>query len=257
MSAARPGKADLHIHTSASDGMADAQELLDYVETKTDLDVIAVTDHDNPKGAEAVREAWAKGRYRFEVIPGIEVTALEGHLLALFVDRPITPFLRIEETLEEVHTQGGLSVIPHPMSWLTRSLGQRVIERIIDVGRGGDYFDGIETANQTVAARVSIRKAGQLNEERYHLASVGCSDAHFLLAVGSAHTTFAGSTAADLRRSIEERSTTGVNGVHPTWRQIGAGQLARQTWRGLTTTPRTLGLGPTCASFVRRVLPFR
>ena len=257
MSAARLGKADLHIHASASDGMAEPQQLLDYVETQTDLDVIAVTDHDNPRGAEAVREAWANDHYRFQVIPGIEVTALEGHLLALFVERPIAPFRRIEETLEEVHKQGGLSVIPHPMSWLTRSLGQRVIERIIATGRGGDYFDGIETANQTVAARATIRKAGQLNEERYHLASVGCSDAHFLLAVGSAYTTFAGSSAPELRRSIEERSSSSANGVHPTWRQIGAGQMARQTWRGLTTTPRTLGLGPTCASFVRRIVRFR
>lgn len=256
VSGSASGKADLHLHTSASDGMAEPVQLLDYVEKQTDLDVIAVTDHDTLTGAWQVREQWAKRGYRFEVITGMEITAQEGHILALFVDAPVPAFRRIEETLEAVHKQGGICIIPHPMSWLTRSLGQRVIERIVDKGIGGDYFDGIETANQTVAARVSIRKAALLNEQRYHLATLGCSDAHFLPAVGSSYTIFPGSSANDLRQSILERQTLSANGHHPGLREIGAGQIARQTWRGLTTTPRTQGLGPTAASFVRRIFPF-
>ena len=38
-------KADLHIHTSHSDGMYDVPELLDHVESETDLDLIAVQLH--------------------------------------------------------------------------------------------------------------------------------------------------------------------------------------------------------------------
>src|SRR5439155_507163 len=45
------GKADLHIHTSFSDGMADVPELLDYVESETDLDIIGIVDHDDVRGA--------------------------------------------------------------------------------------------------------------------------------------------------------------------------------------------------------------
>ena len=63
------GKADLHVHTSHSDGMCDVPELLDYVESETALDLIAVTDHDSMSGAWDARERCAKGRYRFEVIP--------------------------------------------------------------------------------------------------------------------------------------------------------------------------------------------
>jgi len=256
MKAGALGNADLHIHTSASDGMAGAEELLDYVEGTSDLDVIAVTDHDNIKGAHAAREAWAKKRYRFDFIAGIEVTALEGHLLALFVEEPIRPFRRIEETLEEVHRQDGLCIVPHPMSWLTRSLGQKTIERITFKALDGAYFDGIETANQTLAARITIEKAKKLNELRYHLAPVGCSDAHFLQAVGSAYTVFAGKTAAELRQGILAAETAGRNARRPTLREIGAGQIIRQTWRGLTVTPRTLGLGATAWSFTKRIFPF-
>ena len=40
------GQSDLHIHTRASDGLIEIDELLAHVERHTDLDVIAVTDHD-------------------------------------------------------------------------------------------------------------------------------------------------------------------------------------------------------------------
>src|SRR5438094_274782 len=53
------GKADLHIHTSFSDGMADVPELLDYVESETDLDIIGIVDHDDVRGALAAREQGA------------------------------------------------------------------------------------------------------------------------------------------------------------------------------------------------------
>jgi predicted metal-dependent phosphoesterase TrpH len=250
------GRADLHIHTAIGDGMAEIQEILDYAEERTDLDVIAVTDHDNIRGAYAARELWAKGRYSFQVVAGVEVTALEGHLLALYVEEPPPALRPVAEVLEAVHRQDGLCVIPHPLAWLTRSLGQRTIERIMMTGGNGVYFDGIEVGNATFAARMSVKKAIRLNQERYHLAETGGSDAHFLAAVGSAYTLFPGSTAEDLRRAILDKQSKGVSGRHPSLLEIGPGQVARQAWRGLTVTPRTLGWGPTARSFVKRVFPF-
>ncbi len=55
--------------------MAEIPELLSYVEEETDLSAIAVTEHDDLRAALATREAWARGRYRFEVILGEEVTS--------------------------------------------------------------------------------------------------------------------------------------------------------------------------------------
>lgn len=250
------GRADLHIHTAIGDGMAEVQELLDYVEEKTDLDVIAVTDHDNISGAYAARELWAKKRYGFEVVAGVEVTALEGHLLALYVEAPLPALRPLSEVLEAVHSQGGLCVIPHPLAWLTRSLGQRTIERIIRTDGDGVYFDGIEVANGTFAARMCVKKAIRLNQERYHLAEVGGSDAHFLVAVGSAYTLFPGSTAEDVRCAILDKQSKAASGRQPGFLEIGPGQVARQAWRGLMVTPRTLGWGPTAKSFVKRMFPF-
>ena len=41
----RLGKADVHIHSIASDGTASAAQILDYAENQTDLDLIAIADH--------------------------------------------------------------------------------------------------------------------------------------------------------------------------------------------------------------------
>jgi predicted metal-dependent phosphoesterase TrpH len=253
----RPGKADLHLHTALGDGMAEVPELLDYVQEQTDLDVVAVTDHDDLQGAWEVREAWARGRYRFQVAMGIEVTTIEGHLLALFVDEPVPGLRHLEETLQAVHRQGGICIIPHPLSWLTRSLGQRTIQRVIDSNVEGVHFEGMETANQAPGSRIRLRKAIELNRRHFHLAEVGGSDAHFLKAIGTAHTEFPGRTTEDLRRGIRERTTRGVSGRHPSLLQVGLGQVMRQTWRGLTVTPRRMGWRPTASSFVKRIFHLR
>ena len=250
------GKADLHIHTAFGDGMAELPELFDYVEQNTDLDIIAITDHDDVRGGLQARELWARGHYRFQVVVGAEVTAIQGHVLALFVEEPLRGLRPAEEILEAIHRQGGLCIIPHPLAFLTRSIGQRTLERIAAMERDGVYFDGIEVGNGTFAARMSAGKARWLNRERYHLAEVGGSDAHFLKAVGSAHTLFPGATTDDLRRAILERRTSASTGQHPTLRELGLRQVLRQSWRGLMVTPRTMGWGPTTKSFIQRIFPF-
>lgn len=248
------GTADLHLHTALGDGMAEIPELLAYVEERTDLSVIAITEHDDLRAALEAREAWARGRYRFEVVVGEEVTTVEGHLLALFIEEPVPSLKPLQPTLEAVHRQGGLCIIPHPMSWLTRSIGQRTIERVLREGRAGASFDGMETAGSP-AARVTLAKARRLNRARYHLAEVGGSDAHFLQTIGTAYTVFEGSTAEELRQAILAGATSVRNGRYPTWREIGPLQFARQQWRGFLVTPRKMGWGPTIVSFVKRVLP--
>ena len=45
------GRADLHMHSTYSDGIGTIQQILHHVEHNTDLDVIALTDHDVVEGA--------------------------------------------------------------------------------------------------------------------------------------------------------------------------------------------------------------
>lgn len=244
------GEADLHIHTRFGDGMATVPEILDWVERDTTLDVIAITEHDTLVAADRAQELHTQGGYRFGLVRGMEVTTLDGHLLALYIDEPVPSFRRVEETLVAIHAQGGLAIVPHPLSWLTRSITARVIDRVAAIANDGVHFDAIEEFNSSPAGRVTSTKARQLNRERFHLAAVGSSDAHFLQSIGSARTTFAGASADDLRAAIESTSTAGMAGRAPSISELGYRNVALQQWRGMMATPRAMGWAPTIRSFV-------
>ncbi|MBX9579092.1 MAG: PHP domain-containing protein [Gemmataceae bacterium] len=92
--ASRPGtrvRADLHVHTTASDGDYTPSQVAALAK-QAGLAAVAVTDHDTTAGvAEAVEAAAGlPGWNRVEVIAGVEITTemdgREFHLLAYFVD---------------------------------------------------------------------------------------------------------------------------------------------------------------------------
>ena len=238
--ASRFGLADLQVHTSCSDGMADARTIFERVEAQTDLDVMAVTDHEDVRGALEAREVHARGNYRFSLVTGIELTTRAGHLLALWVEEPIRPLRPLNETVAAIHRAGGLAVLPHPFSYLTRSVGQRTLERLLAEDDPETRPDGIETANATLAGQVARSKVLRLNRQRYRLAETGGSDAHFPEEVGAAATLFPGRTPAELRRAIEQGRTRGLLGEGPSLRSIGVRRLLTQQVRGLSVTPRKL-----------------
>ena len=231
------GKADTHIHTAVGDGMYGIPRLLEHVEEQTDLDVIAITDHDEFAGSYQARELVERDHYRFDVVMGMEVTTLNGHLLALYLERPVASFQPLAQTIESIHAQDGICVVPHPMSWLTRSIGQIAIEKVMAGQDERLYFDGIEVINPTIAGMVSYEKTRQLNERQFKLAETGGSDAHFLASVGSAYTTFVGHTAQDLRQSLVDKKTRAVKGHRVKFGHIGASQIIRQSCRGLFVLP--------------------
>ncbi len=156
----------------------------------------------------------------------------------------------MEETLIAIHSQGGVAVIPHPLSWLTRSVGVRVLERVAASTDPAVRFDGIEEYNLSPAGRVSSAKARRLNGERFHLASIGGSDAHFLQSIGSAWTEFPGKSAVDLRQAISEKMTIGHAGSAPHLAELGYRNVAVQQWRGMMATPRNMGWARTIRSFI-------
>ena len=150
------GKADLHIHSGAGDGIVSVAEILEYVEHETDLDLISITDHDLIHGSLEAKELLAKGDYRFECIVGMEITTLEGHLLAYDLEKPIRMLLPLARTVQLVHEQGGFCVVPHPMSWLTRSVGYHGLLRIMEDEREDVALEGLELLNPTLAGEFSL-----------------------------------------------------------------------------------------------------
>jgi predicted metal-dependent phosphoesterase TrpH len=81
-------KADLHLHTTASDGRLRPEEIVRKA-SQLGLDVIAITDHDTVEGIPPALEA-AKSFPQLLVIPGVEINTdvLQGevHILGYFID---------------------------------------------------------------------------------------------------------------------------------------------------------------------------
>ena len=81
------GRADLHNHTTASDGLLTSTQLIGYAAQKG-LEAAAITDHDTTNGIEEGLEAGRK--YHVAVIPGIELNTQidrkEIHILGYFIN---------------------------------------------------------------------------------------------------------------------------------------------------------------------------
>ena len=246
------GKADLHIHTRDGDGLDTIEQVLEHVEANTDLDVLAITEHDSFETALRAREIWAHGRYRFDLVPGVEVTTLQGHVVALYLEEPVASLQRVEDTLDAVHYQGGVCFVPHPMSWLTRSIGPGTFARVRRRRQAGVWFDGIELATLSPPTRPFLGRARRLNDEHYGLPVVGASDAHFVQAIGSAYTRFSGSSAADLRAAFATGDLQGEVASYPRLRDVGLARTMAVPLAGLGATPRRLGWRRTVTSFLRR-----
>lgn len=197
--------ADLHMHTRYSDGRPSVRALLDHVVRNTDLRVVAVTDHDTIEGALEARAMQAQ--YPVEIVVGEEVSSREGHILALFIERPIAPRMNAAETIAAIHEQGGLAIAAHPFIATWSLGGARVMMQGVGKGIATLPFDGVEIDNSTPLLNWANYRARRFNRANGRLAELGNSDAHIVEAIGKSRTHFQGTTAAALRRAIEERRT--------------------------------------------------
>ncbi len=234
------GTADIHIHTTLSDGMGSVAQALEYIAANPGLDVVAITDHDDITGGLMAKDMAQKMGYPFEVVVGAEITTLEGHLLALFLTSPVPNLRSLSQTIKAIHAQNGICIAPHPMSWFTHSIGQRSLENIFSSVDPDVYFDGIEVVNASPAGHITEAKVKKLNGDRYHLPELGSSDAHFIQSIGMGVTVFQGSSAEELKDSIIS-GTTSAAGSYLGLSDIGWTNLIRQQFRSLVLTP-TRGL---------------
>jgi len=200
------GKADLHVHTMASDGVSSVEEILAFVEAETDLDILGIADHERIDAARAARAIAAARGYRFEVVVGEEVTTRGGHLLALYIEEPIRPLRSLRDSIAEVHEQGGLAIPAHPLFPYPLSAQGWLLRRLIGSPDRRVRPDGIEAFNPTTLGRYVHRDVVRFAAE-HRLPVVGSSDAHEAHQVGVGWTTFPGLTAADLRAAIIEGRT--------------------------------------------------
>ena len=205
-------RADLHLHTVASDGLATIEQVLEQVAQTGQLGIVAVTDHDRMFAPAQARQL--ERDFGIGVIVGEEVSTQEGHLLALFIHKELPAGRPAAETIAAIHAQGGLCVAAHPYDWLVSSLGKAGLRHRClprgGVADGRDWaFDAIETVNTGITwpAWVANAMAGRVADE-LGLPGTGGSDAHTLATVGQGWTMFPGTTTDDLYRAIQHGTVT-------------------------------------------------
>ncbi|MCB0723643.1 MAG: PHP domain-containing protein [Ignavibacteriae bacterium] len=93
-------KADLHMHTSFSDGKLSPKELINQA-LKVGLSIISITDHDNVNGLDEAIEYGE--RVGIKVIPGVELSTglmdKEVHILGYFIDHKSENLLKFLTSL--------------------------------------------------------------------------------------------------------------------------------------------------------------
>ncbi|HVD01710.1 MAG TPA: CehA/McbA family metallohydrolase [Candidatus Dormibacteraeota bacterium] len=203
------GLADLHLHTSFSDGWPSPEEVVDHVTAATNLDVIAVTDHDTIEGALRAAEYSARTA-GVPVIVGEEVSSRQGHILGLFLERRVRPGLSAAETVDEIHRQGGIAIAAHPF-WRTERMAERFRGAVHGLGwlAAELDFDAVEVENSTPGLGLANLLARRLAEGSGQ-AAVGGSDAHIIHAIGKSTTGFQGRSPGALRSAIERGATIPV-----------------------------------------------
>lgn len=123
-------KLDLHIHSAHSpDGRMSLDEIVSCARARG-LQGVAVCDHDR-----ALTETWDAPD--FLLIPGIELSTDQGHLLGLFVTEQIDA-RELGAAIDAVHACGGLAVMAHPFE---RSSDAQRLDAYLD------RLDGIEVWN--------------------------------------------------------------------------------------------------------------
>lgn len=197
------GLADLHLHSVYSrDGTADIETILRQA-NKRGLDIIAITDHNSMNGVPEALTLMKK--YDLQVIPGIEISTAEGHLLAYEITHPIPPRMPLKDTVLRIHELGGFCTIPHPMSLGADAIRGKVLKQSLSHPKVAQTILAIESINGGVFRRNQHAK-GLVDE--FELASVGNSDSHNILSIGRAVTQFEGNRVQDLKKALLNRTTT-------------------------------------------------
>src|SRR6201987_3526313 len=179
-----PLKIDLHCHSFFSgDGVSSPEQVIEAARAKG-LSGFAITDHNT---CDAVKYLTDRELMRldglpvndFLIVPGVEVTTAEGHLLCVGATLPYLKGKPARGVCDMIHERGGLAIPPHPYDLFRAGIRLSTLETL--------PIDAIEVFNAATTLRRYNRYAFKYAQIR-GLPMTAASDAHHAAAVGTAYT---------------------------------------------------------------------
>lgn len=166
-------KIDFHVHSYYScDSVITPEELVFYAK-KRGLDGVAITDHDRVDSAQKIAKD-----IDLLVIPGIEISSLNGHVIGLNLREKIPRKLSADETIDRIHEAGGIAIACHPITFFKESLGKQINSK----------FDAIEVINSSAFPfNYAVNRSRRI-ASRLQIPMIGGSDAHYGPEIGCAYT---------------------------------------------------------------------
>ena len=167
---------DLHVHSRFSpDSNAEIPQFVEQL-SLTGLRGFALTDHNSIEGHALLREMQA--RYpRHILIPGVEVSTREGHLLVYGAEGLPPAHRPLAETLRWVEAHRGVAALAHPFRRF-HGVGRQLAET--NSGVAIEAVNGHSSAVANAKAEwVAVRRRA---------VEVGGSDAHAPAELGRAYT---------------------------------------------------------------------
>lgn len=215
------GKADTHVHTEYSGfnklGVMKFPESVALPDIQVDkarsngMDVLCITDHDETAGA-FIAQKYAKRYDDIEVVVGEEVTTEDGEIIGLFLNERVPDMLSVEETVDIIREQGGLTIAPHPFSFHVPGLQEKIFE--IDL----DGFETINGGHPDEYSNMFARLVMDRHPGRW--AEISGSDAHSTYTTGYNWTEFPGNTAEDFRKAVLSKTTKACGTPAPVFGQV-------------------------------------
>jgi predicted metal-dependent phosphoesterase TrpH len=217
-------KIDLHCHSFFSgDGVSSPEQLIEAARAKG-LDGFAITDHNT---CDAVKYLIDRGLMRpdglpvdnFLIVPGVEVTTAEGHLLCIGAVLPNLKGRPAVEVCHLIHEAGGIAIPPHAYDIFRAGIRENVLKTL--------EIDAIEVFNAATTLKRYNRMAFTyaLNHE---LPMTAASDAHHYAAIGTAYTVLETddlSVAGVLAQIVKENRLSE--------KYLSVGGTIRKTWNNL------------------------
>jgi hypothetical protein len=169
-------KLDLHLHSCYSNDAIGSPEELIKLLRKRGLAGMALTDHNTIEGNVQALKSAPKD---FIVVPGVEVSTKDGHVLALNVTENIPQGLSVEETVERIIDAGGVPVVPHLFRLLSGIKEEKL--RVIH-----SKISAIEVFNGCSVPSTNLKTAKVAHA--FYLGGTGGSDSHDPQYAGYAYT---------------------------------------------------------------------